>query len=204
MSGDDNEPTTIAVVLAAGAGSRFAGPDHKLRTLMGEHTIAAISIAVAIDSRIGPVHVITGAAELELERDPRLRDHVTTVHNPDWQQGQATSLQAAVREARRVGAQAIVVGLADQPFVTSQAWRRVAESTSPIAVATYDGAPRNPVRLHRSIWHLLPTTGDSGARGVARVRPDLVEQIPCPGSPADIDTLEDLQQWQSRSSTNSS
>ena len=48
-----------------------------------------------------------------------------------------------------------------------------------------------------TIWELLPDSGDEGARAVMRVRPDLVEQVPCPGSGDDIDTREDLARWQS-------
>ena len=63
------------------------------------------------------------------------------------------------------------------------------------AVATYRGVRRNPVRLDREIWPLLPTSGDEGARVVMRERPDLVEAVACPGDPLDIDTVEDLSIW---------
>jgi molybdenum cofactor cytidylyltransferase len=36
-----------------------------------------------------------------------------------------------------------------------------------------------------------------------RLRADLVEEVPCTGSPGDIDTLEDVLRWQNKSSTNS-
>ena len=203
---DDLTDTTLAVILAAGGGSRFAGPTHKLLARVGDETVAGAAVRHALDARIGPVLVVTGAVDLADvvaatvgDTDPRL----TIVRNPAWADGQATSLHVAVAEARRLGVGAIVVGLADQPFIEPRAWRRVAASAAPIAIATYDAERRNPVRLHRSVWSLLPTTGDEGARSLARLRPELVEEVPCSGSAVDIDTLEDLASWQNRSSTNS-
>jgi len=195
---DDTE-RIVVVVLAAGSGSRFAGPGHKLTAVVDGQTVAERAVASASAAAVGPVVVVTGAAELELPDSAEVR----IVHNPDWAQGQSTSLRAGIDEADRLGAEAIVVGLADQPFIDPDAWRRVAAATSPIAVATYDGKRRNPVRLRRDTWSLLPTRGDEGARSLIRMRADLVQEVPCPGSPADIDTLEDLRTWQNRSSTNS-
>lgn len=199
------QSSTLAVVLAAGGGSRFAGPTHKLLVDVDGTAIAATAIRRALESSIGPVVVVTGCADLATviaDVDPG-DDRLTVIDHPGWADGQASSLQAAVRLARSIGADAIVVGLADQPFVTAEAWRRVAAGDRSIATATYGGRRGNPVRLGADIWHLLPTTGDEGARALGRVRPDLVQEIPCPGSAADIDTLEDLRTWQNRSSTNS-
>ena len=198
---------TLLVLLAAGSGSRFDGPGHKLRaTLADDTTVAGAAIARALASGVGDLVVVTGAVDLDdvvATATANAGHAVAVAHNPDWAEGQAGSLQVAVAEAERRRAAAIVVGLADQPFVDPEAWRRVAAATAPIAVATYAGRRRNPVRLARTIWPLLPTSGDEGARTLLRVRPELVEEIPCPGSPADIDTLEDLASWQNRSSTNS-
>ena len=192
---------TLLVLLAAGGGSRFEGSTHKLLAhLPTGATVAGTAIEHAIASGAGDLVVITGAVDLAAIEPPPT---VTVIHHPGWADGQATTLQVAVAEARRRGAGAIVVGLADQPFIDPEAWRRVAAGTARISVATYDGKRRNPVRLDRSVWGSLPTTGDEGARSLLRVRPELVEEIPCPGSAADIDTLEDLESWQNRSSTNS-
>jgi molybdenum cofactor cytidylyltransferase len=191
----------LAVVLAAGGGSRYAGTGHKLLAERDGRTIVEHAVAAAAEA-VGDVLVITGAARLP----PRVAamPGVRLVHNPAWADGQATSLTAAIAIATADDTiDAVVVGLGDQPDITPEAWRRVAASAAPIAIATYAGGRRNPVRLHRSVWPLLPTTGDEGARALTRLRADLVEEVPCSGSPDDIDTLEDVLRWQSKSSTSS-
>ena len=184
--------STAAVVLAAGSGSRFAGDDHKLLTVVQGRPVVAHAVAAAIAAGLDDVFVVVGAVDL-LEVMP---EGVDVVENPRWAEGQATSVGAALVAADQRGHDAVVVGLGDQPFVGAGPWRAVADAVErPIAVATYDGRRRNPVRLHRSVWDLVPTDGDEGARSLIRRRSDLVQEVPCEGVAADIDTLEDLEQW---------
>lgn len=185
---------TAAVILAAGAGSRFSpGEDagHKLLADLHGHPVVWWSAVAARDAGIGPVWVVTGAANLA----GALPSGVVRLANPKWACGQASSLRTAVSRARQEGLEAVVVGLGDQPLVGAAAWRSVAASSSPIAVATYNGKRRNPVRLASTVWELLPTVGDQGARSLMKQRPELVEEVPCVGEPADIDTREDLTRW---------
>jgi CTP:molybdopterin cytidylyltransferase MocA len=191
---------SVVVLLAAGAGTRFAGAQHKLSATLpanDERTASTVierSIRSALAAGVGPVLVVTGAVPDIVP--PALAEAVVVCHNPRWNDGQSTSLHAGIDAARSLGATSVVVGLADQPFVDPSAWRAVAADPGPIAVATYDGQRANPVHLDAAVWDLLPTTGDEGARVLMRVRPELVREVACVGSPADIDTTEDLRRWQ--------
>jgi molybdenum cofactor cytidylyltransferase len=185
--------TTTAVLLAAGGGTRFDGPTHKLLALIKGRAVYRRALDNVVAAGFDHVVVVTGAAHLDIDEPA-----VTIVDNPSWQRGQAGSLQLAVAAAEDHHSEFVVVGLADQPFVPASAWRAVAatDSTAPIVVATYDGLRGpNPVRLHRSVWLHLPTEGDEGARTLLRLHPEWVDEVACEGSSADIDTLEDLGQW---------
>ncbi len=197
--------TVAAVVLAAGAGSRFAGPVHKLLADLRGRPVVAWAVDAAVAAGLDEVLVVTGADDVAAEIAGVLPPGVRIVPNPAWASGQASSLQAAVAAAAAAGHDAIVVGLGDQPFVPASAWRAVADADSPLAVAVFGGPgpgdpatggdARPPVRIHRSLWSDLPTEGDEGARGLLRRCPELVVRVPCGGDSADVDTLEDLERW---------
>ena len=187
--------TVAAVVLAAGAGTRFAasgGTSHKLLADLDGRTVLHRVLDAVLATHV-PVAVVSGAADLRQHVPP----DVTLLENDRWAEGIATSLQVAVRWAADEGHDAIVVGLADQPAVTTATWATLAAlpSEPPIAVATYDGRRGNPVRLAAAVWPLLPDTGDEGARVLVRGRPELVRAVPCTGHAWDVDTVEDLERW---------
>ncbi len=210
----------VAVLLAAGAGSRFVASTHKLLAALptdaAPHArVVDRSLAAMLAAGFEQAAVVTGAVELwPAQAAPpgqTTPSGLTVLHNPDWANGLATSLQVAINWAQNQNASAIVVGLGDQPFVGTQAWQDVAAAVSrpdseqqpsgehqnehQIAVATYDGEPANPVGLKRSVWELLPKTGDEGARQLIRSRQELWVPVACQGTPSDIDTVEDLEKW---------
>lgn len=177
------------LLLAAGEGSRLGRP--KALVELGGRTLAERGVTLLREGGCDPVVLVTGAVDVSV---PAAR----SVHNEGWRTGMGSSLRvglAAVPEA----AEAVVVALVDQPRVAPSAVRRLIaayESGASVAVATYGGVPRNPVLLAREHWDEVArmAVGDVGARPFLRAHPERVTGVPCDdvGSPADIDTAEDL------------
>jgi molybdenum cofactor cytidylyltransferase len=178
----------VAVVLAAGEGSRFTGAEHKLRTRVDGVPLVRRAVDAAVASGIGAVVVVTGAVGL----DDLLPAGCSVVTNPGWAAGQASSLRGGIAAADALGADAVVVGLADMAGVPPAAWRAVADDGGDLVTAAYDGRPSPPVRIARSLWADLPTSGDAGARALMQRRPDLVRVVAVDGSAADVDRTGDL------------
>ena len=186
------------VLLAAGEGSRFGRP-KALVELHGQ-TLAERGVNVLRAGGARPILVVTGAVPIELSE-------THTVYNPEWHTGMGSSLRAALQALTGTGTGvgtdtdvgAVVVALADQPLVGAEAVARLIAAYrdgASVAVAAYDGQPRNPVLLAREHWAEVAATatGDQGARTFLRARPDLVTLVECgdTGRPDDIDTPADL------------
>src|SRR5215204_6441555 len=131
-----------AVVLAAGAGSRFGGPKQAL--LLPE------VLRRVRESSVDDVLVVSGAHPLETD--------VRVVRCPEWELGPGASLRcglAALDEDIEAG----VVVLADGPDLSPEAVDRV-------VAASYGGDRGHPVVLARSVWSWIP---DEGARALEPV-----------------------------------
>jgi CTP:molybdopterin cytidylyltransferase MocA len=186
-----------AILLAAGAGSRFGG--RKLLAPYRGRPLIEAALSNLADAPVDETLVVVGSDAEELREACEPYDGVGIVENPDWVEGMSTSVRAGLR-ALGPEAQAAIVLLADQPLVEAGAVKRLIEALeggARVAVATYGGRPRNPVLFSREVWPLLSAelSGDEGARPFLRRHPELVVRVPCDGvgDPADVDTAEDLQ-----------
>jgi CTP:molybdopterin cytidylyltransferase MocA len=192
--------TVAGVVLAAGAGRRLGRP-KALVTLHGERLVER-AVRLASDGGCDPIIVVLGSRADEVVAQAALGGARIAVAE-DWSEGMGASLRAGLDAAEALGCQAAAVILVDQPRIGPEALRRLVaawEAGAAAAVATYDGRPRNPVVLDRSIWADVRTraTGEMGARGWLRDNPDRVVQVVCDGTgdPVDIDTPSDLETLQ--------
>lgn len=140
----------VAVVLAAGASSRYGVDPPKQQELL-PRVLEALAQTVVDD-----VVVVTGAHPLETD--------ARVVHCDDWDRGPGASLRCGLTA---VDAEAAVVVLADGPDLDPRAVDRVVESWRELGgdavAASYGGVRLHPVLLARSVWSQIP---DEGARGI--------------------------------------
>jgi CTP:molybdopterin cytidylyltransferase MocA len=189
--------TVAAAVLAAGRGSRLGGDASKPLLAWQGRPLMAWAVDAALASGLTPVMVVVGYRGDEVRAALPGMLGVEALENLGWEEGIASSLRTVLTALTpRADVEAVCVGLADQPQVDAEAYRRVAAARGDLVIPTYDGHPGNPVKLARSLWpEALALRGDVGARALARGR---AVRIDCTGtaSAADVDTLEDLERLQ--------
>jgi len=190
-----------AIVLAAGAGSRFGG--GKLLAPFGGRTLIE---ATLLGLRGAPVDETIAVVGNDAEGLRGLCESygVSLAENPDWAEGMATSVKKGLAACSPDASGAVVV-LGDQPLVGSKAVKRLVEAHkggAAVAVATYGGERRNPALFARGTWPMLEEelSGDEGARRFLRSHPEMVTEVPCDdvADPTDVDTVEDLRRLQAR------
>jgi nicotine blue oxidoreductase len=161
-----------AVVLAAGASTRFGSPKQ---AVLLPRVLERLKQAPGIDDIV----VVSGAHSIESD--------VRVVDCPDWERGPGASLRCGL--AAVADAEAAVIVLADGPDLSPAAVDRVVaawrEGVGDVVAASYDGVRGHPVVLDRTVWERVP---DEGARAYDPVL------VPCDdlGSPGDVDRPEDL------------
>lgn len=185
-----------ALLLAAGESRRFGGGHQKLTQELDGKPVVRWSAESLIGPPVDEVIVVVGENDRPI-RDALLGLNVCYVHNPNAQQGMATSLAIGIG-AVSADTEAVLVVLGDEPFAGRAPLERVVERYRAGGVAIvapqFRGVRGHPVLFDRSVFpELEEVTGDRGARAVTdRVesRRALVElDLP---KPVDVDTPADL------------
>jgi molybdenum cofactor cytidylyltransferase len=183
-----------AVVLAAGESRRF-GATKQLLPWEGS-TLLGHVVDVALASGAQPVVVVLGhqadACRAALGRRP-----VQVVVNPDWAQGQSTSVRAGLA-ALPDNVSGALFPLVDQPGVSPAVFNALIErhqaTLAPVVWPEHEGRRGNPVLFDRNAFpYLMRLTGDSGGRPVLQAFARHAERVPVPdpGVLLDIDTPDD-------------
>jgi molybdenum cofactor cytidylyltransferase len=174
-------PVTDALILAAGASSRFAPHNKLLATGADGRALIARSVAPLAEAALRGRYLVLGHQGDDVARaaaDPGLR----LVRCADYAQGLSRSLQAGLRALPADG-DAVLVCLGDMPMIAPglidallAAWRPGA-----IVLPVYAGARGNPVLWDRSLVpEMRALTGDRGARDLLLRHAGRVRQIEVP------------------------
>jgi molybdenum cofactor cytidylyltransferase len=168
-----------AAILAAGESRRMGRP-KALVPFEGltfvEHLLQATN-----HPRVGIVRVVLGANAESIQAELELDQEIVVV-NQDWQQGQLSSIQSAIRSLPADQTAGLLLCPVDHPLISTQLVSRlIAEFDSDrklIVVPTHQGRRGHPVIFHASLYaELLDASPNVGARQVVWAHPDAIAEI---------------------------
>ncbi len=194
MSDHEKQSGVAAVVLAAGMSRRMGTPKQLLR--MGDETILQRTLRNVRDSNVGEIILVLGHAADDV-RKTIAKEGVVVVVNSDYQQGMGTSLRTGLAA---VDAEAALIVLADQPWISPDTFNRLIECHQErkpqIIVPIFRGFRGNPVLLDRSVFaEVKALRGDVGCRAIFGDHTEGIVKLPVddPGILLDIDSRDDLE-----------
>ncbi|MEL6876587.1 MAG: nucleotidyltransferase family protein [Pseudomonadota bacterium] len=185
------EQSRLAIALLAAGQSRRFGTEDKLAAdlngrMLGLHASDTLS-------GIPAAHhwVIASSGEHPCAAGWRKQGFEITV-NPDAREGLGTSVALAAQLAHNARADALLIALADMPYVTPEHFTALAELADPqVLAASHNGTANTPPAIfgREHFPALMQSSGDRGA-GALLARAKI---IPCPPEQlADIDLPSDL------------
>lgn len=181
-----------AIILAAGLSQRM-GARNKLLLPIG--AVPLIRHMVDVYSAVARVLVVTGhqASQVTATLDGSA---AATTFNPDYANGQQTSVTCGLRAVSAAGT--ILIGLGDQPHLTARDLRALlaahaAADQQKISIPAVDQVRGNPIVVPGPLRaRLLADPRSPGCKSFTRANPDQVQFHPLTsqGFYADIDTPE--------------
>ena len=180
------------VVPAAGRGSRFGGPRHKLEQPFDGGTVLGTTLRHAIQTQL-PVIVVTTAALAPLVGQQVAVRDILVLSDGEAARGMGYTIAAGVAE--RSGAPGWLVLPGDMPLVRPGTLLAVATAMEqhPVVYAQFKGRRGHPVGFSAELYsELILLDNDDGARRVVARYPAHGQEVDDPGVLMDVDTPADL------------
>lgn len=192
----------VGIVLAGGKSSRMGRPKALLPIGSGGDTFFDRVTRTLLEAGIEDVIVVVGADALAIRGGARPRSGVRIVDNPDYEQGQLTSLLAGLRALDASRATAALVTLIDVPLVSAETVRTLMaaqrERDAPVVRPVSNGRHGHPVIFGRALFQELQFADPAkGAKPVVRAHAAEMVEVPVDdeGAFTDIDTREDYEKY---------
>jgi molybdenum cofactor cytidylyltransferase len=188
-----------AIVLAAGKSSRMGSPKATL-PLDGGDTFLSRIVRTFVEASIEDVVVVVGhGADAIVASFADADVPARFVDNPDYEQGQLSSLIAGLRVVDRPGVIAALVTLVDVPLVGASTVRAVVDryrqTRAPIVRPVRGDEHGHPVLIDRSLFDaIFKADPAAGAKPIIRASASAAGDVPVDdaGAFADFDTPDDL------------
>ncbi|MDD5542651.1 MAG: nucleotidyltransferase family protein [Acidobacteriia bacterium] len=184
----------VGVILAAGESRRMGEPKALLK--IGDHTFLDHIAQSLRASAVDMVYAVLGDHSRKIAAS--MDKNILCIYNPDYRQGQLSSLKTAIAKIQYENCDGILVWLVDHPLVTPMVASRLVEefysSKKRIIMPTHQGKRGHPVLYSREIFSaLLGTSNDQGANTVrlSHLEHTCEVEVDDPGILIDIDTPED-------------
>lgn len=183
-----------AVVLAAGASTRFGGL-KQIADFNGQPLIEHVQ-TVLLSSSIEEVAVVLGCAHEQLAQ--HILPEVRMLFNEQWNEGIASSVRTAAGFAIESGASHLFIFVCDQPFISSCLVDKILAlskfETEKVIASRYGDTVGVPALFPQSYFRkLLALEGDTGAKFVIKNAAGL-EIVDFPEGANDVDFRSDLVQ----------
>ena len=172
----------LAAVILSGGESRRMGSPKALIPYQGRAFLQHL-LDLAGHPKLGRVLVVLGPHAEQIRKEVAL-EPANVVINHDWQQGQLSSIQAALRHlAGAEETDGIMLFLVDHPLISAalvdQLIAEFYRSGRPIVLPVFRGKRGHPVIFARRLYEeLLAAPLEKGARAVVWAHTDEVLQVP--------------------------
>jgi molybdenum cofactor cytidylyltransferase len=192
---------TGLIILAAGSSSRLGTPKQNL--VFQGTTLLQRTIATALATDCKKVIVVLGANAKLIE--PTIADQsVQIIHNPDWQEGMASSIRIGIDTMQQSTPQltSVILMLCDQPFADVSIINQLikASTQNNLVASAYNGTLGPPALFGTAHFdELLLLQGNEGAKKLLLKYADEAVTVPFSLGVIDIDTLSDYERLDSQS-----
>ncbi|HXO04484.1 MAG TPA: nucleotidyltransferase family protein [Candidatus Sulfotelmatobacter sp.] len=166
-------------ILAAGESRRMGQPKALLS--YREKTFAEHLVSATRHERVGLTRIVLGAQAGKIRSRLPL-DPTWILENPNWEQGQLSSIQAVIRNLPPGATEGLILCPVDHPLVSSflvaQLIQEFDSTEKQIVLPIYTGKRGHPVIFRDSLYkELLAASPEVGAREVVWTHPESVAEV---------------------------
>jgi molybdenum cofactor cytidylyltransferase len=184
MTAEVAERKPLAAVILSGGESRRMGSPKALISYRGK-TFVEHLLEVTRHPRVGVTRIVVGAHAEEIRAKIKMKISAHAgdiVVNVDWENGQLSSIQAAIRSLTVNETSGLILCPVDHPVVSAALVAQLIErfdfGGKSIVLPTHHGKRGHPLLFRSSLYdELLAASAEVGARQVVWAHADDVDEV---------------------------